>query len=220
MEKIRDYLEKYRIFVEIINLLVGGVLIAALTIQGNRLIVQQNNIAKIQYSPALKVELVIHDNSNENICRPEVFISNYNFPISEFIGEGQCILVIKSVGNEERYILNGIFKRCEYPADTSESKLIIRSYNPDINFDSEDFLEYYEKIEGVESAEIEYYYKLTYKDAFDKKNVRYYNLTNGSEEILDKTKGRNIFESNMELEGIEYDKIAYEYEHPNVKIRQ
>ena len=140
MKKIRDYLEKYRIFLEVINLVVGGILIVALTIQGNRLIVQQNNIAKMQYSPALNVELVVFNNSNENIYRPEVFISNYNFPISEFHGEGQCILVIKSVVIKERYILDGLFKRCEYPADTSESKVIIRSYNPDNNFVSEDYL--------------------------------------------------------------------------------
>lgn len=216
MKKIQDYLEKHRVFIEVINVLVGGILIAALTIQGNRLIEQQNDIAKMQYSPAFKVELVVHNNSNENIYRPEVLISNYNFPISEFHGEGQCILVVRSAGMEYRFMLEGLFQRSEYPADTEESKIIIRSYNPDITLDPEMYIEKCENLEEVESAKIEYFYKLTYKDAFGDKDERYYNLTNGSEEILDKNEGGHIYEANMKLESLQYSKITYEYALPDL----
>jgi len=210
MKRMYKWIKTKNKQLEVINIFITITMSAIIACCGNRLVRQQNEIAKMEFSPAINVvRAFIYNDQSERYDTIEIQVYNLNFPVCEFSGKGQCILRFYTNGGEKDYLLDGVFFANVYSSNTTG--LLLRSYEPNNNWNTVNYInKCLENCEEVTHIEVHYYYKFEYKDAFDVHHERYYDLSDPAKAIeLDFQEGKTLFELNSNLESLDYNKDYY-----------
>lgn len=167
---------------------------------------EQNEIDRIIHSPILEVKPVI-DTGTDRQRTPEIFIYNHNqeYPGTEYSAQGQYILIFHTKDESYSYLLPEILWISRFSSELNNTERIIEiCKKPDLEFSIYDYIEKCSTYPEITSIEEKCYCKVTYKDMFQEKHERYYDLSNGSHE-LDKGYGAKIFHDNQMLPTLFYD---------------
>ena len=200
----------FAIVMGIVNFVVSGMLMLIIAIQGNRLLAKQNEVAEIEFSPALNVvRHYVYDEKIEEYNTIEIHVYNYNFPISEFSGTGQCVLSVHTQNKQKDYLLRGVFFASAYSNDGTG--LLIRSFENENNLKISNYIKKcHENSEDIVNIDTYYYYRFSYRDALGEKHEKYFDLTSKVKTIeLEFDKGRKLFEANNNLEILDYYEEVY-----------